>query len=86
MNDRELALIERLADAEHAGWSRWMQYLFSKSSLNDDGSVTIPAELVTHWKTQAETPYARLSEAEKEADRDEVRKIMPLIVEALNNK
>lgn len=72
-------LIETLADAEHASWSRWMQYLFSKSTHNRDGSVTIPQELADRWKWLAETDYADLTRKEQESDREEVRKIIPLI-------
>lgn len=72
-------LIERLADAEHAGWAHWMAYLFSQCREHPDGSVTIPADKVRHWKRQVETPYAGLSEREKESDRAEVRKILPLL-------
>lgn len=76
-------LMEQLAEAEHASWANWMSYLFSKCQLHHDGAVTIPAGLVRHWRRQVETPYADLSEAEKESDRDEVRKILPLIEASL---
>lgn len=75
-------LVEQLADAEHASWARWTDYQFSRCSANDDGSLTIPPDLVERWRRQAATPYAELSEREKESDRDEVRKILPLIERA----
>ena len=71
--------IERLADAEHASWSRWMAYVFVRSQHQEDGSVLIPAELVEHWQRQVNTPYANLSEREKQSDRAEVAHIVPLI-------
>jgi hypothetical protein len=77
-------LLEQLAAAEHASWSRWMEYLLSKCAQNPDGSLSIPRELVDHWRRQIETPYAKLSEKEKEADRDEVRRILPLIDDAIS--
>jgi hypothetical protein len=79
MNKEEL--IESLADKEHASWCRWMQYLFSKSEAHGDGSVTIPASLALRWFRQADTPYAELSEQEKQSDRDEVAHILPVIRE-----
>ncbi len=82
MNDLGPVLLEQLADAEHAGWSRWMLYLFDQCKSNEDGSLTIPAELVTRWRRQASTSYFNLSEPEKEADREEVRRILPFIVSA----
>src|SRR5690606_27124859 len=71
-------LIEQLADAEHASWARWMDYLLSKCSHGSQGAL-IPLGLVEHWRRQIDTPYADLSEREKEMDRQEVRHILPLI-------
>ena len=67
---------EALADYAHDVWSRWMQYLFSKSKQNTDGSVTIPKDLVDRWKRQMTTSYLKLSEKEKDSDRDEADKII----------
>lgn len=75
----ERELIEKLAEAEHAGWARWMKYVFSQCIANEDGSLTIPAELAAQWQRQIDTSYGDLSEPEKEADRREVRRILPLI-------
>jgi hypothetical protein len=79
MMDTDDQLLESLADAEHAGWARWMKYLFEQCAVNQDGSLTIPADLAAQWQRQIETRYADLSENEKEADRSEVRRILPLI-------
>ena len=76
----EVELIEQLADKEHESWSRWMRFVFtSRATRNDDGSVTIPAELVERWWRQVQTPYAKLSDVEKQSDRDEVAHILPII-------
>lgn len=72
-------LIERLADAEHASWAHWMDYLFSKGRFNSDGSFTIEAEAVGRWKRQSMTLYADLTDGEQQSDRDEVHKIIPII-------
>lgn len=73
-------LIEQLADAEHASWARWMAYLFSRCDrLGADEALTIPADLVKRWRRQTDTPYADLSEREKQSDRDEVAHIVPVI-------
>lgn len=45
-------LLELLAEHEHKRWAKWQSYLFSKSFKNDDGSVTIPKELVDRWNKQ----------------------------------
>jgi hypothetical protein len=72
---------ENLAALEHERWSGWMQYLFEKSTENEDGSVTIPKWAVERWKRQVKTPYAELSEDEKDSDRKEVDKTLRLIME-----
>lgn len=73
-------LIEALADAEHASWAHWMNYLFSQCSQpKGTNYLIIPGLLVERWKRQAATSYAELTEQEKQSDRDEVRKILPLI-------
>lgn len=75
----ETELIEQLADKAHASWSHWMQWLFACSQQQPDGSVVIPPELVSRWQRQANTAYADLSEQEKQSDRAEVHKILPVI-------
>lgn len=77
----EQELIERLANEEHAGWSRYMTYLFEKCGRNPDGSITIPPGYVTALQIQIDTSYAELSEAEKQNDRIEVGYILPIIQE-----
>jgi hypothetical protein len=77
----EEELIEQLADKEHASWARWMEYLFSRCKGHFDGSATIPADLVERWLRQINTPYAQLSDQEKQSDRDEVEHILPIIRE-----
>ncbi len=72
-------LIEALADKEHASWARWMDYLFSRCPFTEEGDAIIPRELVDRWRKQVNTPYAELSEQEKQSDRDEVAHILPII-------
>ena len=84
MTDEEL--IEALADKEHASWARWMAYLFSVCDdevIGDPDGVSIRGELARAWKQQIETPYAALSEREKQLDRDEVAHILPIIQQAI---
>ena len=71
--------IEAGANLEHERWSGWQKYLHSLCTANDDGSLTISPERVKHWQRQIDTPYSELSEREKEYDRKEVRKYLPLI-------
>lgn len=82
----EQELIEALAEKEHASWARWMHYLFSKCTRQYDGTYVIPHHLVTRWRFQIETPYAELSEQEKQSDRDEVAHILPIIHAYMGSK
>ena len=77
MSDTDL--MEQLAAIEHERWADWQRYLHSLCTKNDDGSLRIPATSVAHWERQIATPYADLSEREKESDRDQVRRYWKLI-------
>lgn len=72
-------LLEALAVVEHERWSHWQRYLHSKCRPGDDGSLTIPADLVRRWSAQITTPYDELSDSEKESDRDQVRKTLEVL-------
>jgi len=67
--------IERLADLEHQQWIVWMTWMLSVSK-NEDGSITVPAHLVERWTRQMNTPYAELSEKEKDSDREWAYKVL----------
>jgi len=77
------SLIDSLAAIEHDRWSHWQEYLHAQCRPNDDGSLTIPADLVARWTKQMSTPYASLSPGEKESDREQVRRYIPVIESAL---
>ena len=79
-------LMERLAAVEHERWAHWQRYMHGKSTKQSDGSVLIPPDLVKQWERQLSTPYSELTEKEKESDREQVRKYLPILVEALLKK
>lgn len=70
---------ESLADYAHDAWSRWMNYLFSVSTRNEDGTVTIPKWAVDRWVRQMSTPYMELPEEEKESDRKEADRVVKIV-------
>ena len=72
-------LRERLAAVQHVIWSDWMTHLFSVSTYNQDGTITIPADKVKRWKRQMHTPYDALSEREKESDRQQADKVLAVL-------
>lgn len=76
-------LVEQLAAIEHDRWSHWQQYVHGQCVPGSDGSLTIPADLVRRWSTQMTTPYRDLAELEKESDREQVRRYLPVIIEVL---
>lgn len=83
--------IEKGADIEHDRWAKWQKYFFSKCQIKPQSEVggmddryvylALPKDLYERWNRQIETKYSDLSEQEKESDRVEVRKYIPLIEE-----
>ncbi len=69
-------LREKLAELAHNQWARWMEYLFSKGTFNEDGTWTMPSWAVRRWKRQMETPYSELSESEQDSARSEADKFL----------
>lgn len=79
---------ERLAALEHDQWAHWTRYMLTALGLLDEAGVVSaevvrlfrfePARLVLlqRWKRQIETPYADLSEQEKESDRKWADKVL----------
>jgi hypothetical protein len=76
-------LVEELAAVEHERWSHWQRYVHSKCVRQGDGSLLLPADLVARWEKQIDTKYADLDDKERESDREQVRKYLPLIASAL---
>ena len=77
--------IETLADAEHESWGSWTRYMLPliekqlmESAWDDEELKYLYEKLngldcVKRWIRQHNTPYADLSEKEKESDRKVVR-------------
>jgi len=72
---------EALACYAHEAWSGWMDYLFKQSRENEDGTVTIPADLVARWRRQMGTTYADLPSKKSESDRREAAEILRVLKE-----
>jgi hypothetical protein len=82
---RSHELLETLAAIEHERWAHWQRYMHAQCRPGADGALIIPAELVNQWAEQLSTPYAELSEREKDSDREQVRRYLPAIEAALDN-
>lgn len=71
MND----LLEKLAALEHEQWVGWTEWMMEKWDETHSSGETYQAR----WRRQLATPYEDLSEAEKESDRIEARKVLTLL-------
>lgn len=74
----EADLYERLAAIEHERWADWQRYVHGLCYRHQDGLI-IPAMQAARWERQINTPYADLTEAEKDSDREQVDRYWPLI-------
>jgi len=70
---------EKLAEYAHVAWSGWMKYMFSKMTVNYDGTATMPKWAVERWMRQMNTKYADMPEIEKKSDRDEADEILSIM-------
>ncbi|ESY82164.1 hypothetical protein NKJ16_08760 [Mesorhizobium sp. M0179] len=77
------SITDELAAVEHERWSHWQRFVHEQASRLPDGSLLLPAELVERWERQIETSFEELTEKEKESDREQVRRYLPIIVQAL---
>jgi hypothetical protein len=66
-------LRERLAALEHEQWAHWTRYLLDH----------LTPENVERWRRQIDTPYERLSEPEKESDREWADRVLKLVEAAV---
>lgn len=80
-------LVETIADFMHGQWSHWMKYLYSRLEYNMIPNVPATTEFpmkirwyeYDRWQRQMNTPYAELSEKEKDSDREFARKLIELL-------
>jgi len=74
MTTQDTPLEERIAQICHEQWAHWMHYVFTKAFAGPGHSVCIPSPFKSRWMKQIKTPYAELTEQEKESDREWARK------------
>ena len=84
MKNKEL--FEKLAAIEHERWGDWQKYMHSKcvkvidvNGEEEIREVTIPVELYKQWERQINTEYKDLTEAEKDSDREQVKRYWDLL-------
>lgn len=76
-------MLDTLSSIEHERWSHWQRYMHSKCVVQPDGSLIIPSDLVEQWNEQMNKDFADLSEKEKDSDREQVKRYLPLIASTL---
>ena len=76
--------VELLASIEHQRWADWQQYVHDHCERREDGSLVLPAELVSRWDSQIHTPYSDLTDDEKKSDREQVLRYLPTIIGLLD--
>ncbi|MCB4806370.1 hypothetical protein QO001_006427 [Methylobacterium brachiatum] len=76
-------MVDKLSSIEHDRWSHWQRYMHGKAQAQPDGSLVIPSELVRQWNSQMNKSFAELSEKEKDSDREQVQKYLPIIAAVL---
>jgi hypothetical protein len=69
-------LREKLAELEHRQWAHWYRYMVA--NLTPENSE--------RWDQQAATPYALLSETEKNSDRGWADKVLEIVRPHLHNR
>lgn len=70
-------LIEKLSDIEHKRWSDWQS--FCHKVLRENCPSQELEKVLERWDKQIKTSYKNLSESEKEMDRKQVKRYLPLI-------
>jgi hypothetical protein len=71
--------MEALAAQEHESWANWTKWMLQEMNKEADGDFELEGlPCVERWRRQAATPYADLSEKEKESDRKVVREKLAL--------
>lgn len=81
----EEEFIEEAAAMEHDRWAHWQKYCHS-TGIRDSSGIRLTIDSIERWERQINTPYNELTEKEKESDRFEVRKYLPLISSLLSKK
>lgn len=83
LQEIEKELMEQLADIEHQRWADWQKHVHSKCGVDVHGNLIIPMALVDRWEEQIFAKYEDLSEEDKEKDRVQVRRYLPLFTQSL---
>ena len=85
-------LYEELASIEHQRWADWQKFMMTESfeimsnRISSEGEfvlLKIPTKYWKNWERQIKTPYSKLAEYDKDKDREQVDRYVPLIIERI---
>ena len=70
-------LYEKLSEIEHERWSDWQKYIMTNvfnvvSKEHDIITLSMPTKQWEGWERLIDIPYKKLTEAEKNSDREQV--------------
>ena len=71
-------LIEQLAAIEHERWADWQKWCHQVIRENDAKGLSVE-NVLGRWDRQIATAYEKLTEKEKQSDRDQVMRYWDLI-------
>ena len=80
----EKRLLEKLAELEHKQWSHWIKYQKAQKELawldffRKTEKPQFNSNTMERWIVQSLTPYSKLTEKEKESDREWARKVLAI--------
>jgi hypothetical protein len=72
-------ILEAVSEQCHKQWSGWTEHFLSKTKECCSEHISMDVTWIDRWRKQIATPYADLTEEEKESDRREARKILEAI-------
>ena len=76
-------LREKLAKIEHQRWSDWQKWCHKV--LRENCPSPELEVVLKRWDKQIKTEYKDLTEKEKQSDREQVDRYLPIILEAISN-
>jgi len=81
----------KLANVEHSRWAEWQKYLMEDvleivEKEYDFITLKMPTKQWEAWERLVETPYKKLTEKEKNSDREQVDKYWYLIENHIRNR
>ena len=76
-------LVETLAAIEHQRWADWQRYIHQCMGKKiDEDWFRLAPFYYNRWQQQIDTPYEKLSEKEKQSDREQVYRYLPHLLQS----